>query len=259
MKNNHSARFSICGDGNNHSPCSPPSRWGEFLGWLIIFLLTGLLLSCTDFFSNSLAPWAARSPASVIPAVTTGNVNDLIASAENDPDMSLEVLKKIKDALAGASPEEASSLRAAALAAAANASGFGSAVLNGAGDISKLMENPDNSKGMMVDALNDMSNLGTSSDNLTAILPEPGTADFDAFVEKASADDLAAAAAVLFAAEAKGSSDSDGFINDFDANNPNNSSSAALSVELAKAASRKYDESDSGGRYKDLLSGLNLI
>jgi hypothetical protein len=221
----------------------------------IFFIVLPLFFSCTDFFSTSLASWAARNPESLIPKVTTDNVDELIASSENNPDMSLAVLKKIQDALKGAGSGATSDLQAAALGAAANASGFGSTILNKAGDISKVMEDKDNAKGLVVDAISDMPNLVETSETLTAILPKPGTGEFDAFVEKADADDLATAAAVLLAAEAKGKDD---YIDSFDPNTAD-TESARLAVELARAASQKYEEDNSAGRLKDILEGLNLV
>ncbi|MDR2258061.1 MAG: hypothetical protein LBE14_02805 [Treponema sp.] len=221
----------------------------------IFFMVLPLFFSCTDFFSTSLASWAARSPDSLIPTVTAGNVDELIANSENNPDMSLAVLKKIEDALKNAGSGEASALQAAALGAAANASGFGSAILNKADDISKIMEDKDNAKGMVVDAIQDMPNLKETSETLTTILPKPGTGEFDAFVEKANPDDLATAAAVLLAAEAKGK---ENYIDTFDPGAAD-TESAKLAVELARAASRKYEEDNSTGRLKDILEGLNLV
>jgi hypothetical protein len=229
-------------------------------GLLLFYLAAaGLVFSCTGFFSTSLASWAARDPASILPPINTGNVGDLIASSENNPDMSLEVLKKIKDAMQNASPEEASSLQASALQAAANASNLGPALLNKIGDISSATGNMDDAKQLVVSTLNEMSNLGATSDTLTSMLPEPGTPSFEAFVEKASADDLATAAAVLIAAEAKGKVDSDEYINNFDPAAPDLSDSALLAIELAKAASQKYETNTSGSRLKDIIDGLNLI
>lgn len=217
----------------------------------------GLFISCTGFFSTSLAPWAARDPASTIPAVNANNVNDLVALSENNPDMSLEVLNKITDAVQDAGEEDVSSLRAAALQAAANASSLGPTLLNKAGDISGVIEDPDDARNLIIDTINDMPNLEATRDALNSILPGEGPA-FDAFVEKASADDLAIAAAVLLAAEAKGELDSGDYINHFNPENPNLSSSAALAVSLATEASKKYEASDSGSRLKEILDGLNL-
>jgi hypothetical protein len=188
--------------------------------------------------------------------VTTGNVDELIANSENNPDMSLAVLKKIQDALKDAGSDDTSTLQAAALGAAANASGFGPAILNKADDISKVMEDKDNAKSLVIDAINDMPNLKETSETLTTILPKPGTSEFSAFVEKANADDLATAAAVLLAAEAKGKDES--YINTFDPNTAA-TGSTKLAVELARAASKKYEDDDSPGRLKDILEGLNLV
>ncbi|MDR1278429.1 MAG: hypothetical protein LBK02_06735 [Treponema sp.] len=232
---------------------------GKNVFFLFCFIAAGLVSSCTGFFSTSLATWAARDPESVLPPVTTGNVTDLISTSENNPDMSLAVLKKIKDAVDNASPEEASSLQAAALQAAANASNMGPTLLNKVADISSVTNSADDAKQLVIDTINDMSNLSETSNVLTAVLPEPGTPSFDVFIEKANADDLATAAAVLIAAEAKGKVDSDEYINNFDPSSPDLSSSAVLAIELAKAATQKYENGSSGSRLKDIIVGLNLI
>ncbi|MDR1098897.1 MAG: hypothetical protein LBL28_00300 [Treponema sp.] len=232
---------------------------GKSICFLFCLAAAGLVFSCTGFFSTSLATWAARDPNAVLPPVTTGNVTDLISSSENNPDMSLAVLKKIKDAVDNASPETASSLQAAALQAAANASNMGPTLLNKVANISDVTDNMDDAKQLVIDTINEMSNLSETSSTLTAVLPEPGTPSFDAFIEKANADDLATAAAVLIAAEAKGKVDGDEFINNFDPANPDLSSSAVLAIELAKAASQKYENGSSGSRLKDIIAGLNLI
>jgi hypothetical protein len=104
-----------------------------------------------------------------------------------------------------------------------------------------------------------MPNLTETSETLTAVIPEPGTEEFDAFIEKADADDLATAAAVLFAAEAKSSSDSGDYINNFDSAASGLSPSANLAVKLAEGASKKYEDNNSTGRFKDILEGLNLV
>jgi hypothetical protein len=194
----------------------------------------------------------------MIPPVTTGNVNDLITSAENNPDMSLAVLQKINDAVQNAGEEEASALRAAALQAAANASNLGPTLLNKVDDIAGVIENPETAQDLVIGAIRDMSNLSETRDALTAILPEPGPA-FDAFVEKADANDLATAAAVLLAAEAKDMVDGDSYIENFNPEDPELSPSAALAVQLGIAASKKYEADDSGSRLKDILGGLNLV
>jgi hypothetical protein len=231
----------------------------NIMTFMTIFAVFGLFFSCTDFFSTSLAPWAARDPSSLIPPVTMENVNDLIASSENNPDMSFEILVKIQEALENADPGAASSLQAAALEAAANASGFGQTLLNKASDISQLMEDKDNAKGLVIDAINDMPNLKETGELLTAILPDPSTPEFADFIAKADADDLATAAAVLLASTAKDNLDSEDFLTTFDPSAPDLPPSATLAIELAKAAAQKYEENESAGRLQDILEGLNLV
>jgi hypothetical protein len=224
---------------------------------LVVF--GSLVLSCTDFFSTSLAPWAARDPASVIPAeIDAGNVNDLITIAESNPDMSLEILKKINNAVQDAGEEDASSLRAAALQAAANASNLGPTLLNHVGDITSVLEEPADVANLVVDAINDMSNLGETRDALTVMFSEREGPAFDAFIEKANADDLAIAAAVLLAAEAKDMLDAEEYITNFDPA-ADLSPPAALAVKLATEAAKKYEASNSNSRLKEILDGLHLV
>ncbi|MDR2134841.1 MAG: hypothetical protein LBP27_07005 [Treponema sp.] len=222
-----------------------------------------MLCSCTQFFSSSLAPWAARNPADLVPPVTADNVNELVEIAENDPDMSLEVLKGIDRALRNAGAGEKSSQQAAALQAASNASGMGSAIMHQAGNISETMENKDNAKKLVADVLGDMGNLKETGSVLVGILPEPGTPEFNAFVEKADADDLAMAAAVILAAEAKENLNSEDYFASFDPGDPGASLNRRenMAVELAKSALDKGDDPNSGlsGRFKDILEGLNLL
>jgi hypothetical protein len=119
------------------------------------------------------------------------------------------------------------------------------------------MEDKDNAKGLIIDAINDMPNLKKTGETLTSILPAPDTPEFTACVEKADADDLATAAAILLAAEAKGKGDD--YINNFDPDDALATDSAKLAVGLANAALKKYEETESAGRLKDILEGLNLI
>jgi hypothetical protein len=231
----------------------------HMIRFFVISAAAALIFSCTDFFATSLAPWAARDPNSLIPPITAGNINDLIAGAENNPDLSLAILKKIGGALDGAGSGEVSSLQAAALKAAANASGLGPALMNKMGQISDVVENVDMAQDVIIDTLNDMSNLEAAGAALAGVLPSPGTPAFDAFVEKSSPDDLATASALLLASEAKGAINDEDYIKNFNPADPDISDSALLAVELAAAASQKMDEDGSDSRLKDILGGLNLV
>jgi hypothetical protein len=216
-------------------------------------------LSCTDFFSTSLASWAQRDPASLIPGVTTGNVQDLVRTAENDPALSLELLKKIKAAADQAGPEAAAMLRAQGLKAGANAVDLGSSLLNSIDDIS-VVGDSGQAADMLVKAINAMPNLAATAAVLSGLVPDPAseTAAFDAFIDAADLNDLAMAAAVLLAAEAKASGDSAGYIGGIDLADPAKPPSALVQV-LAKRAKDKYDAGDGGGLVGDLLEGLGLV
>jgi hypothetical protein len=207
----------------------------------------GLFFSCTDVFTTSLGTWAQRDPSSLIPKVTKSNVQELIALTENSPDQSLALLYGIADAANG-NP----ALQAAALQAAANASGFGAALLKHAGNIDEIDQN--NAGDYVADAIKDMSNLGEVSDVLLSTLPNPASPAWNDFVESASAEDLAIAAAVLLAAEAKKSGDPAAYIS---ASPPAIPSDAFnLAEDLATAAAGTYT---GGGFLNDLLDGLGLL
>jgi len=237
-------------------------------------------MSCTDFFSSSWARWASRDPDKLIPAVTVGNVDDLKAKAENNPDLSLSVLKKIQDAANSATGSDKLKLQSAALGAATNAVGLGQAVLGAAGALTSLSGDPqtqiDDAKNMVLNAINSLQNLDAASTALVSIVPDPYDADgnitpeFQAFSDTASADDLAMAAAVLIAGQAKtyvndaaNSDDPADYIAnlgdriDGTSTDPlTDPENYARAMALAAAAVNRSDELS--GPLQDVLSGLNL-
>jgi hypothetical protein len=216
------------------------------------------VLACTDFFSTSLASWAQRDPSSLVPTVTTGNVRDLVRRSGNDPKLSLEVLKKIKTAADHAGPDAAALLRAEGLKAGANAVGLGSSLLNSIDDISNVGD-PVEAKGMLVNTINIMPNLEETAAVLRGLVPNPANTDaFDAFIATADLNDLAMAAAVLLAAEAKASGDSAGYIDDIDLANTAKPPSPLVQV-LAEKAKEKYDAGGGKGLVGDFLKGLGLV
>jgi hypothetical protein len=231
---------------------------------LLMAALGGFFLcaSCTDFFSSSLGSWAARNRRNMKPNVNAGNVGDLVSQAENDPDLSLGVLKGIDDAVKNASGEAKTALQQAALGAAVNASGLGASVLNNAGELSSV-DSPEKAKDLVVDAINDMKNLSETSDVLGSILPDPDAdpEGFQAFVDTADPNELAMAAALLLAAEGeKHVNDSDealsDYVNNFDASGAGLSDSEKLAVKLAEAAAQKPEGLNDS--MKNLLDGLHL-
>ncbi|MDR2184737.1 MAG: hypothetical protein LBO80_03580 [Treponema sp.] len=214
---------------------------------LLFLLLLVFAAGCSDFFSASLAPWAARDPADLIPDVDAGNVWELVKLTEDDPDLSLELLKNIRGAAAGASPPDQAKLWAAGLTAAANASELGSAILRNLRGKDDL--NADGIRSLINNALNDAGNLRAAAAVLEQILgTDPVTAN-PGFVNAASAGDLAMAAAILLAAEAKQS----GLSNFIDSYMPDPGSL------IYKLAAEAYGKPDVSGAIKDVIDGLNLI
>jgi hypothetical protein len=220
-----------------------------------------LLGSCTDFFSSSLGTWAVRDRTKKIP-VDPGNVNELVTKVENDPDMSLGVLKGISDAVKNASGADKVKLQTAALGAAVNAAALSNSILNRAGELSSA-DSPDKAKDMMVDAINDMQHLSETSTILGSVLPDPDAdpEGFQTFVDAADPNDLAVAAAVLLAAEGKKHLDDSGeamsdYVDNFDPSGAGLSPSEKLAVTLAGEAAKKPGDINSS--VKNLLDGMNL-
>jgi hypothetical protein len=219
-------------------------------------LLSLLFVSCTDFFTTSWASWAARDPSNLIRNVSAGNVDEYITMAENNPDLSMEVLNGIGGAIGSASGEDKTKLQNAAVTAAVNASDLTNTLMNNVAEISNL-ENADDVKDLIAGTLNDMNNLTPASDALTAILPDPGdTEAFDAFTASASAEDLAMAAALILAGEAKKSGEE--IFTDYEtaAIPPESQHAVDLAEALAVAA---LDKQPAGGENSNLLDLLTKL
>ena len=227
----------------------------NFLSVLFILAITALLVSCTDFFSSSLASWAARDPANLIPDVTIDNVNELIEIAQNDPDLSLELLIKIEEAAEGASGGEKAELQAAAVDAAANAVGLGQTILNSAGELAGI-EDAESAKDAILGAIDSMPNLEDACAALYELLPkDPSGEEFENFINTATPDDIALAAILLLAGEAKkNAEDIEGYVNTFDADS---GPEAKLALNLAAALADKEEELSE--TLFDILESLNLI
>jgi len=226
---------------------------------IIVGMLAFSVLSCRQFFTTSLAPWAARDPASLIPPVTTGNIDDLLEQSANNPDQSLALLDKIANVITTASAADAAVLQAASLTAASNASGVATAVLQNTGTLLDTMQNNGDIIPVISDAISGLSNLESTADLLATVLPDPSdTAAFDAFVAQASPEDLAMAAIVLLASEAQAAGGVDTYISNFDPQSGSLSDTEALAVALASAAATSYADSGGTGPLADILAGLNL-
>ena len=228
----------------------------EILPFLFILLFLG---SCTDFFSTSWASWAARDPSKLIPDVTVGNVNELIEKAENDPALSLEVLKKIAKAVNNSSGKNKAVLQAAAVEAAVNAVGLGQTMLSVSGELYNIINDEDAATAATKKAIKNMPNLEETSSTLYNTLPKnPASKEFDNFVNTASAEDIAMAAIVLYAGAAREHpAGIDDYVDNFDSDpDTNPSDEATLALHLADALEHRQDELPESLR--SILNGLNL-
>jgi hypothetical protein len=247
-------KIMIRSEGVHTSPDLRP----DFRARLLIsgFLLSLFFVSCTDFFTNSWGKWAARDPANLIRNVTADNVDEYISMAGNNPDLSLEVLRGIANAMGGASEMDKIRLQNAAVTAAINASDLTNALMNNVSNISDL-ENSDDVKDLVRNTLNGLGNLVAASDTLTTILVQ----DPALFKASASADDLALAAVLILAGEAKKADDLDIFSNHTNGGAPPGTS-LAFADDLAAAAKTKYEDpvtGNTGSLLYDLLSKLKLV
>ena len=233
---------------------------GRSVRWIACFSALGVALvvgSCRQFFTTSLAPWAARDPASLIPLVSTANIDELLEQSANNPDQSLALLDSINDALATASDADKAVLQAAALTAASNASGLATSVLSNAGALLNAQESGGDIIPVISDAIEGLANLADTATLLADILPDPSSQSFHDFVAQASPEDLAMAAIVLLAAEAQTVGGVENYIESFNPGSPSKDAET-LAVALAEAAATAYATSGGTGPLADILAGLNL-
>ncbi|MDR2663737.1 MAG: hypothetical protein LBC31_12145 [Treponema sp.] len=216
-------------------------------GILLFLPFLWLPLSCSDFFTHSLAEWAQRDPGSLIPEVTPGNVGELIGLSENNPGMSLEVLKGI----AGSDKKSDPRMQAAALQAAANAADIANALLKNISDMASGSMDSGTSRSVMIDAVGNMQNLEDTGAALRSILSgSSNPADYDGL----DPGDLAVAAMVLLAEEARQSGDVAGYINNVQPG------SGMGNLDMIKAMAQSSKNRYTGGGFLgDLLDNLNLL
>jgi hypothetical protein len=227
------------------------------VGLLIVGLAAGSFMSCTDFFSTTWADWAKRE--TIAAKVTPANVRDLIDQAQGNPAWSLDILKKIGDAVNDPTltPEQKSILRAAALDAAVNASDIASSLLKGMGEILDAASSDDTGgvSGILSSLTGNMKNLDEISGALNAIFPpdmNTESDEFKGFVEESDAEGLALSALILIAVEAtKAEQDLGEYISDFNPADP--PPNLTLVVKLADGAVSKLGDDNPLG---DIVGGL---
>jgi hypothetical protein len=172
-----------------------------------------LPLSCTDFFTTSLAKgFPKRDLSKQIPDPTAENAKALAEAAENDPGLSLALLEKIA---ASKTPVTDPELKEAALEAAINAAGLFPALVKALPDLDLNnldtladtftdMEDGDLEK-ILTKALDAMTNLDAISAALLGGEDNDGlfSSEDPEYYENIDSDNLAMGAVVLIAAKAK--------------------------------------------------------
>lgn len=234
-------------------------RWApQILGIGFFAVLSFFPLSCKQFFSTSLASWAARDPSSLVPSVSASNVNELIDQSANNPALALEVLKGIQSAASGASGQDLITLQVASVTAASNASGLGTAILQNAGNIVDSLSGSSSTAvvDLVSNAVSGLTQLAPSGSALVAILPSPSdAAAYNAFVAQAAPEDLAMAAVTILAAQAQASGNVTDYINNF---SPAVGTPEYLAAQLATSAKTKYAAEGGTGPLADILAALKL-
>lgn len=231
-------------------------KTGLRIRFAFLIILVVSLFSCRQFFTTSLAEWAARDPSDLIPKLSSSNVFDLINTFAESPDHSLALLDDIEAALDGANAQETAVLQAAALEAAANASGIVPALMENSNDILESMDDADAIIDLIDSTVNGLDNLPESAALLLEILPDPSdTEAFEAFLDNADPEDLAMAAIVLLASEASASGGARAYIESFDPDSPA-SDAELMAVALAEAAAAAEGPD---GTIADILENLNLL
>jgi hypothetical protein len=222
------------------------------------------LVSCTDFFSTSLAPWAQRDRTNLNIKVTASNVDKLIADYGNDPDTSLAVLKGIEKAVKNASGQDKLDLESAALEAAVNAAGLGNTVLGKSSEIFDAIDSGTSADvtNLVTDIMDSLDNLDASASALIGALPDPSDAAFAAFIANSQPDKLALAAAVLLAAEAEKAGGASGYVTGFTGTATAGNKNEEMAVAIASGLASNYASAGSGSTdelIKNMLEKLKLI
>ncbi|MDR0475033.1 MAG: hypothetical protein LBH43_15340 [Treponema sp.] len=216
------------------------------------------LFSCTGIFTTSLGTWAARDKKKLIPNVSASNVFELVELAEKDPDMSLELLKKISEALLNdesLTPEQKAKLQSAALQAAVNSSGIIPALLRSTGGMINLKDDEDGGGlEIVAAALSQMKNLGEASQLLEDILFDSDDDDWESLTNTAKPSDMAMAAMLMVCAVAAEEDDPKDFLS-FDPDNPNH----FTANNLAFHSSNPELEEKLSDTILNILGDMNLI
>jgi hypothetical protein len=222
--------------------------------------------SCQQFFTTSLAKVLARDPADLVPAVTTGNAQELADSVKSDPDASLAVLDGLTSLIAETTDaEEQKTLVVLALEVSTNASGVSGAMLENAGSMATLLTNgdieanKDDLFAIIDDTLAGLDNLSESSTSLLNIFTDTSLS-VAAVAETASAEEMAMAAIVLLSDSASTSGGGvSAYVDQLGATpTANLTEKEQLAMDLAEAAAVKYAEEGGTGPLADILAALNL-
>jgi hypothetical protein len=196
--------------------------------WLFGLAVLVLLSSCADFFTNSWGKNAARDPSTI--KVTAGNVMSLLKEAKGDVKTSRGILSKIAEQLAD-KPNPV--LQAAAVKAAVQASGLGTAALGALDDVDIDSTNSKAFNELLSKIQNDVkdNDLGGISKDIVSSLPVTGRPPrfTGSYIEEVSDSDLTLLALALILAESEKNGGFDSYIETWTSNSKSINSDAGLS------------------------------
>jgi hypothetical protein len=236
-------------------------KYQEIAAAIFIGFLAAICTSCPEIMSTSWGKWAKRPPD--IPAITDGNLDDLLDATMGDPDFAKALLEELNEQSRNADTEKKAQFQGAAITAAANGSGLDTLVLVNIGDLMKAMDNENIDKiteifeNIFNDA--DYGTIHALTGNLTEILLSADTYDSSSYWENPSVttDSLFVATVLLIAAEADDRGESfENYLDDFQ---QRRESSASLSEneEAILILTRQLEKQDNA-TFGPLLEGLKL-
>jgi hypothetical protein len=233
---------------------------------VILVILAGFFVSCTDFFTSSWGEGLKRDPSSYIKNVSASNAKDMAKELKADPDASKELLHVIAKK-GGSNPE----LQAAGLMAANNAAELGTTLLSNVGTLLDTLDVDDPDETEIQEALSEilekLPNVTGIANDIEKMLASTTGNATDGYTNgigsSATPDDIIMGALILVLGDfqSTGSGTISDYINeiadDFD-DIDDETDLSTLSSKLQTAYKLLMSIEDKDGLVGDLLEGLGI-
>lgn len=205
-----------------------------------------ILSSCQELFTTSLAAGLARNSDSVYADVEIKDFDAAIESAVSSIEDTLALMHRIEVLADGAQGSDAIACARAAAELAGPSLGLVPLIVS----IFDTQSSEDEVDiGVLIDdAISTMSHLGEVSEILAAVIPEPGTSDWDDFVAVTDSSSLIFSGVVLVFSQIPESESPAEWLANLDLSDPDLEGPLALGASLVYAA---FDEPP-----EDILSAL---